>query len=114
MMQGVASLRLASVAGGSGQLTLLFRGLRLKCGVEMGNVLAEVGAVSGRMTYRGRVMNRAARIGSIAKTGQVRSAGEGKGGGGVCLHACILACSIISHTISPFKFQRFQPQLYNY
>jgi hypothetical protein len=35
-------------------------------------VLGEVHAMTGRMTYRGKVMNRAARIASTASTGQVK------------------------------------------
>lgn len=50
----------------------LFRGLRLKAGIDVGATKADLHAVSGRMGYRGRVMNRAARVGSTAKTGQVR------------------------------------------
>ncbi|GFR48855.1 hypothetical protein Agub_g10809 [Astrephomene gubernaculifera] len=51
--------------------TVVFRGLRLKTGVDTGQVLGEVHAMTGRMTYRGKVMNRAARIASTASTGQV-------------------------------------------
>ncbi|KAL6749897.1 nucleotide cyclase [Haematococcus lacustris] len=50
---------------------LLFRGLRLKTGLDRGQVLGEVHAMTGRMTYRGKVMNRAARIASAATSGQV-------------------------------------------
>ncbi|KAG1676528.1 hypothetical protein FOA52_000071 [Chlamydomonas sp. UWO 241] len=41
---------------------VLFRGPRLKVGIDEGPVQADVSPVTGRMTYRGRVMNRAARI----------------------------------------------------
>jgi len=51
--------------------TVVFRGLRLKTGVDTGQVLGEVHAMTGRMTYRGKVMNRAARVASTASTGQV-------------------------------------------
>lgn len=51
--------------------TVVFRGPRLKTGVDTGQVLGEVHAMTGRMTYRGKVMNRAARIASTASTGQV-------------------------------------------
>ncbi len=50
---------------------VVFRGPRLKTGVDTGQVLGEVHAMTGRMTYRGKVMNRAARIASTASTGQV-------------------------------------------
>ena len=46
-------------------------------------MLGEVHAMTGRMTYRGKVMNRAARIASTASTGQVRQgAGGGQAGSG--------------------------------
>ncbi|KAG1678409.1 hypothetical protein FOA52_015176 [Chlamydomonas sp. UWO 241] len=51
------------------QSRLLFRGPRIKIGVDMGKVQADVSPVSGRMTYRGRVMNRAARISGKASAG---------------------------------------------
>lgn len=51
--------------------TVVFRGPRLKTGVDTGQVLGEVHAMTGRMTYRGKVMNRAARVASTASTGQV-------------------------------------------
>lgn len=50
---------------------LVFRGLRIKCGLDYGQVAATVHPAIGRMTYRGRTMNRAARVCSAAKTGQV-------------------------------------------
>ncbi|KAG1678413.1 hypothetical protein FOA52_015180 [Chlamydomonas sp. UWO 241] len=51
------------------QSRLLFRGPRIKIGIDMGQVQADVSPVSGRMTYRGRVMNRAARISGKASAG---------------------------------------------
>jgi hypothetical protein len=42
----------------------LFRGPRIKIGIDVGKVQADVSPVTGRMVYRGRVMNRAARISS--------------------------------------------------
>lgn len=47
------------------------RGLRFKSGLDCGDVLARVHNTTGRMTYRGRVMNRAARIAGMATAGQV-------------------------------------------
>lgn len=47
------------------------RGLRFKSGLDCGDVLARVHTTTGRMTYRGRVMNRAARIAGLATAGQV-------------------------------------------
>ncbi|KAG1668573.1 hypothetical protein FOA52_007307 [Chlamydomonas sp. UWO 241] len=48
---------------------VLFRGPRLKVGIDEGMVQADVSPVTGRMTYRGRVMNRAARICGKASCG---------------------------------------------
>ncbi|KAL6755782.1 nucleotide cyclase [Haematococcus lacustris] len=50
---------------------LLFRGLRVKVGIDCGPLCADLHAVTGRVTYRGKVMNRAARICGSAKSGQV-------------------------------------------
>eukprot|EP00798_Chlamydomonas_sp_ICE-L_P012495 gene12495-15709_t len=50
---------------------LLFRGLRLKCGMDHGPLKSLISSASGRMEHRGRVMNRAARIGSQARAGAV-------------------------------------------
>ncbi|MEW5318290.1 MAG: hypothetical protein WDW38_009523 [Sanguina aurantia] len=50
---------------------LMFRGLRLKTGICSGRALSVLSAVTGRMSYRGKVMNRAARIAHTAATGQV-------------------------------------------
>jgi class 3 adenylate cyclase len=47
------------------------RGLRLKVGIDVGKVMDSVHAATGRMAYRGKVMNRAARIASAASSGQV-------------------------------------------
>lgn len=53
------------------QEVVLFRGLRLKTGMDVGHTKAEVNATTGRLAYRGRVMNRASRIAGAASTGQV-------------------------------------------
>uniref|UniRef100_A0A7S3VSP0 Guanylate cyclase domain-containing protein n=1 Tax=Dunaliella tertiolecta TaxID=3047 RepID=A0A7S3VSP0_DUNTE len=50
---------------------LFFRGLRMKVGIDWGAVKADLHAATARVTFRGRVMNRAARISSVAKCGQV-------------------------------------------
>ncbi|KAL6764314.1 nucleotide cyclase [Haematococcus lacustris] len=50
---------------------LLFRGLRVKVGIDYGPLCADLHAVTGRVTYRGKAMNRAARICGSAKSGQV-------------------------------------------
>ncbi len=50
---------------------MLRRGLRFKSGLDCGDVLAQVHTTTGRMTYRGRVMNRSARIAGLATAGQV-------------------------------------------
>ena len=48
------------------------QGLRIKVGVDIGRVSCSVHAALGRATYRGRVMNRAARVCGLCKSGQVR------------------------------------------
>ncbi|KAL6756543.1 nucleotide cyclase [Haematococcus lacustris] len=49
----------------------LFRGLRLRVGVDVGEVVCDLTPANGRFNYRGRCLNRAARINSIAESGQV-------------------------------------------
>lgn len=48
------------------------RGLRLKAGCDLGRVTAAVNPTTGRMDYRGKAMNKAARVAAKASTGQVR------------------------------------------
>ncbi|MEW5319035.1 MAG: hypothetical protein WDW38_010211 [Sanguina aurantia] len=62
-----------NVPNRSGEMTqaTVFRGPRLKTGIDIGEVLARLHTMTGRMTYRGRVMNRAARISAASSSGQV-------------------------------------------
>ncbi|EFJ47008.1 hypothetical protein VOLCADRAFT_92545 [Volvox carteri f. nagariensis] len=68
---GDGSTAAAAAAAPYPRRHLVFRGLRIKSGLDCGDVLARVHATTGRMTYRGRVMNRAARIAGMATGGQV-------------------------------------------
>jgi class 3 adenylate cyclase len=52
------------------QSGLLFRGPRLRCGIDVGPAHGVVDSFSGRMEYHGRIMNRAARVSQLAKPGQ--------------------------------------------
>ncbi|KAJ9506285.1 hypothetical protein QJQ45_000070 [Haematococcus lacustris] len=49
----------------------LLRGLRLKVGVDVGEVTSDLTPANGRFNYRGRCLNRAARINGLAVSGQV-------------------------------------------
>ncbi|KXZ42842.1 hypothetical protein GPECTOR_115g336 [Gonium pectorale] len=53
----------------------LERGLRIKVGLDVGAVSYSLVEASGRLSYRGRVMNRAARIAGTAAPGQVLCSG---------------------------------------
>ncbi|GFR49257.1 hypothetical protein Agub_g11275, partial [Astrephomene gubernaculifera] len=55
--------------------TELQRGLRIKVGLDVGLASHTLTEASGRLSYRGRVMNRAARIAGIAAAGQVLCSG---------------------------------------
>eukprot|EP00798_Chlamydomonas_sp_ICE-L_P009226 gene9226-16371_t len=55
----------------STQGRLLFRGLRIKAGIEIGGIKTDIDPLTGQMAYRGRAMNRAARIAGMTKTGMV-------------------------------------------
>ncbi|GFH06644.1 guanylate cyclase domain-containing protein, partial [Haematococcus lacustris] len=46
-------------------------GLRLKIGIDVSSVSAELGATTGTINYRGKVLNRAARIAMQATPGKV-------------------------------------------
>lgn len=59
------------VRGGEVASATVFRGPRLKTGIDIGPVVAQLHTITGRMTYRGKVMNRAARISAAASSGQV-------------------------------------------
>ncbi|GFH17329.1 guanylyl and adenylyl cyclase family member [Haematococcus lacustris] len=48
----------------------LLRGLRLKAGVDVGEVACDLTPANGRFNYRGRCLNRAARINGLAASGQ--------------------------------------------
>ncbi|KAG1676736.1 hypothetical protein FOA52_005025 [Chlamydomonas sp. UWO 241] len=49
---------------------VLFRGPRIKIGIDAGKAQADVAPLTGRMSYHGKVMNRAARISSKASSGR--------------------------------------------
>eukprot|EP00002_Diphylleia_rotans_P013188 TRINITY_DN256_c1_g2_i1.p1 TRINITY_DN256_c1_g2~~TRINITY_DN256_c1_g2_i1.p1 ORF type:complete len:2532 (-),score=481.87 TRINITY_DN256_c1_g2_i1:2062-8733(-) len=50
---------------------ILFRGLRVRMGVHMGEPLCREDPITGRMDYYGPVVNTAARVGGFPKGGQV-------------------------------------------
>eukprot|EP00798_Chlamydomonas_sp_ICE-L_P020585 gene20585-27382_t len=54
---------------------LIMRGLRLKAGVAWGPVHHNICVTTGRMAYRGRVMNRSARVMAMASSAEVLCTG---------------------------------------
>ncbi|KAL6756549.1 nucleotide cyclase [Haematococcus lacustris] len=61
-----------SLGGDRNHFTVrLLRGLRLRVGVDVGEVACDLTPANGRFNYRGRCLNRAARINGIAESGQV-------------------------------------------
>lgn len=56
------------------------RGLRLKCGVDVGDVIGEVNAMTGRICYRGKAVTRGAQLVEIAGSSQVRGNRTGDDG----------------------------------
>ncbi|KAL6750964.1 hypothetical protein V8C86DRAFT_758662 [Haematococcus lacustris] len=58
-------------SNGEARQMLVYRGLRIKVGADVGAVRTSLHPVTGVMAFRGRVMNRAARIASRAGSGQV-------------------------------------------
>ncbi|KAL6762373.1 nucleotide cyclase [Haematococcus lacustris] len=71
LTRSIAESQSRSVGAIQTQLLVLMRGLRLKCGIDVGSVKSSVSSLSARMEFRGKVMNRAARISALATTGQV-------------------------------------------
>lgn len=55
----------------AGNMGVVARGPRIRCGMSLGTVMTNVSGVTGRLNYRGKVMNRAARISLKAGEGQV-------------------------------------------
>jgi len=72
-----APARSARAKGGKAHLQqqpvqqILFRGLRIKCGVDYGAVMTDIAPSTGRATYRGKVVSRASRMFGMVKSGQV-------------------------------------------
>ncbi|KAG2443396.1 hypothetical protein HXX76_001756 [Chlamydomonas incerta] len=62
-------------AAAAARHTTTERGLRVKVGLDVGPVTYSLTESSGRLSYRGRVMNRAARIAGTAGPGQVLCSG---------------------------------------
>jgi class 3 adenylate cyclase len=52
-------------------LKVISRGLRLKVGIANGTLMDSINLATGHMGYRGKAMNRAARVASAASSGQV-------------------------------------------
>ncbi len=50
---------------------VLMRGLRMRVGIDVGRLTESISPVSSTVVYRGRAMNRAARIGMLAGAGQI-------------------------------------------
>lgn len=61
----------ASLADRGIDAQVLFRGPRLKIGIDCGHIVGDISPATGRVTYRGKVMNRAARTCEKAGSGQV-------------------------------------------
>ena len=53
----------------SDNANVVLRGPRIKVGLDVGMTSSEISPCTGRMIYRGRVMNRASRIASKASSG---------------------------------------------
>ncbi|KAG1660713.1 hypothetical protein FOA52_014333 [Chlamydomonas sp. UWO 241] len=84
---------------------VLFRGPRIKIGIDVGKVQADVSPVTGRMTYRGRVMNRAARISGKASSGmQWCSTSVWEQANGQ-FSACLLAAGIRGTQLGAFSLK---------
>uniref|UniRef100_A0A7S0WNZ4 Guanylate cyclase domain-containing protein n=1 Tax=Chlamydomonas leiostraca TaxID=1034604 RepID=A0A7S0WNZ4_9CHLO len=86
------------------QRAVLMRGPRIEAGVECcGNVRAAVSPATGRMTYRGRAMNRAARLAAKAHTGQVVCSA-----GAWALACADMAAAGVPHLITARSLGRMQ------
>ncbi|KAG2440501.1 hypothetical protein HYH02_010379 [Chlamydomonas schloesseri] len=97
----------------------LDRGLRVKVGLDVGPVTYSLTESSGRLSYRGRVMNRAARIAGTASPGQVLCSGgvwaaceagmaAGAGGAGKMGYDCGLNSSLMGARLGTLALKGIQ------
>ncbi|KAJ9512957.1 hypothetical protein QJQ45_029090 [Haematococcus lacustris] len=106
--EGPTAMPLEAGAGGSACLTpghchtvRLLRGLRLKAGVDVGEVACDLTPANGRFNYRGRCLNRAARINGLALSGQV-----------VAVPDSVSRCMAVEPSNVANQWQAFQQQLH--
>ncbi len=81
--------------------TIMLRGLRIRAGLDCGRLHGEIACLTGRMSYRGRYMNRAARIAAVAGTGQILASAD-------VTAACSGTMAAHRYTATSLGLQRFK------
>ncbi|EFJ49433.1 guanylyl and adenylyl cyclase family member, partial [Volvox carteri f. nagariensis] len=84
---------------------VVFRGLRVKTGVDVGHAVGEVDALTGRICYRGKVVARAARIMQNASPNQVLASGEAWAAAMASSPGLLQVRGIVGGRIGPFKLR---------
>ncbi|KAG2434059.1 hypothetical protein HXX76_007787 [Chlamydomonas incerta] len=84
---------------------VVFRGLRLKSGVDAGHAVGEVNALTGRICYRGKVVARAARVMQNASSNQVLASGEAWAAALAGNAAVLQLRGVVGDRLGPFKLR---------
>ncbi|GIL79822.1 hypothetical protein Vretifemale_9103 [Volvox reticuliferus] len=84
---------------------VVFRGLRVKTGVDVGHAVGEVNALTGRICYRGKVVLRAARVMQSASSNQVLASGEAWAAALVSSSGLLQLRGVVGDRLGPFKLR---------
>ncbi|GFR48852.1 hypothetical protein Agub_g10806, partial [Astrephomene gubernaculifera] len=84
---------------------VVFRGLRVKSGVDVGHAVGEVNALTGRICYRGKVVSRAARVMQSASSNQVLASGEAWSSALSASAATLQLRGVVGDRLGPFKLR---------
>lgn len=94
------------------QRIILLRGPRVKIGIDEGLAAAELSPVTGRMIYRGKFMNRAARISAKAPSGTCWcSEGAWEGAKEQATAELISSLGLVGDRLGPFQLKGVQEEV---
>ncbi|KAG2501549.1 hypothetical protein HYH03_000056 [Edaphochlamys debaryana] len=84
---------------------VVFRGIRVKTGVDVGHAVGEVNALTGRICYRGKVVARSARISQNASSNQVLCSGEAWAAAMAGAAGPLQLRGVVGDRLGPFKLR---------
>ncbi|GLI68045.1 hypothetical protein VaNZ11_012368 [Volvox africanus] len=84
---------------------VVFRGMRVKTGVDVGHAVGEVNALTGRICYRGKVVLRAARVMQNASSNQVLASGEAWAAALASSSGLLQLRGVVGDRLGPFKLR---------